>query len=239
MKRYLILAAIFLAGCTKKELPVSSTLSVSGERNASLSIASVPGDVVGKVAVGYQGWFSCPGDGANGYIWWHWSADNSAPSVSNHLKTWPDTREYATLFTTGLPNLGNGQPAKLFSSYSDQTVDTHFRWMQESGIEVAALQRFQDYREVRDVITAKVKTAAEAHNVKFYVMYDISGWETFQTDLKTDWTTKMAAFTKSKAYAMQNGKPVVCIWDWASLTEIRLRLRNLTLLTGLKARVAT
>ena len=124
----------------------------------------------------------------------------------------PDTREYTTLFTTGLPALGNGQPTKLFSSYSDQTVDTHFRWMQENGIEVAALQRFQDYREVRDVITAKVKTAAEAHNVKFYIMYDISGWDTFQSEIKTDWTTKMAAFTASKAYAKQNGKPVVCIW---------------------------
>ncbi|WP_329237856.1 hypothetical protein OG417_34805 [Actinoallomurus sp. NBC_01490] len=28
------------------------------------SAASGPGDVVGKITVGHQGWFACPGDGA-------------------------------------------------------------------------------------------------------------------------------------------------------------------------------
>ena len=34
---------------------------------------SPQGDVVGKVTVGYQGWFSCAGDGAPIGGWWHYS----------------------------------------------------------------------------------------------------------------------------------------------------------------------
>src|SRR5713226_6295732 len=41
--------------------------------------ASPPGDVVGKVAVGYQGWFACVGDGAPINAWWHWAQDASRP----------------------------------------------------------------------------------------------------------------------------------------------------------------
>ena len=35
-----------------------------------------------------------------------------------------------------------------------------------------------------------------------------------QSQIKTDWTTKMSAYTASPAYARQNGKPVVCIWGF-------------------------
>ena len=207
-----LLAALLSAGCSKTELPDAGAAPESKKLALGKAAVSPPGDVVGKVVVGYQGWYSIPGDGGGGDIWWHWTGSNHAPSLTEHVKSWPDVREYSTLFATALPNLGNGQPTKLFSSYTDQSVDTHFKWMQQNGIEVAALQRFEDYRDFRDGVTAKVKTSAEAHNVKFYIMYDISGWESFQSELKTDWTNKMAAYTASKAYARQNGKPVVCIW---------------------------
>ncbi|AYL94340.1 lectin [Mucilaginibacter celer] len=210
MKKYFLLLFIIMAGCAKKDLQKMSSSDLVTSRR--LNTGSTGGDVIGHAVVGYQGWFSCPGDGANEQIWWHWTGNNAAPSIGNMVKSWPDVREYTTLFTTGLPAMGNGQPTRLFSSYTDQTVDTHFRWMQENGIEVAALQRFHDYLDMRTAITAKVRTAAEAHNVKFYIMYDISGWTTFQNDIKTDWTDKIARFTSSPAYAVQNGKPVVCIW---------------------------
>jgi hypothetical protein len=50
--------------------------------------------------------------------------------------------------------------------------------------------------------------------VKFYIMYDISGWNNMQPEIKTDWTNKMKQYTSSPAYAKQNGKPVVCIWGF-------------------------
>jgi hypothetical protein len=182
--------------------------------------ASAPGDVVGKITVGYQGWFACIGDGAPINGWWHWSANwSQPPSPSNNgsLKSWPDMREYTKGYQTAYANLGNGQPATLFSSYDQQTVNTHFRWMQENGCDTAALQRFNPNSSegpTRDAMAAKVRSAAETYGRKFYIMYDVSGWATMQAEIKADWTSKMSAHTGSSAYARQNGKPVVCIWGF-------------------------
>ncbi|WP_443071125.1 glycoside hydrolase family 71/99-like protein [Streptomyces sp. NBC_01476] len=181
--------------------------------------AGAAGDVVGKITVGYQGWFAAKGDGAPINGWWHWTQDMSkAPSPSNTgIKCWPDMRDFTHGYPTAYANLGNGRPATLFSSYDQQTVDTHFQWMQQYGIDTAALQRFNPTGgegPTRDAMATKVRSAAESHNVKFYIMYDVSGWTTMQSEIKNDWTTKMKAHTASSAYATQNGKPVVCIWGF-------------------------
>jgi hypothetical protein len=181
--------------------------------------ASPTGDVVGKITVGYQGWFACPGDGAPIGGWWHWSRDRSQPpsTTNTTLESWPDLREIEHGYPTAYPNLGDGRPAQLFSSYDDQTVQTHFRWMQTYGIDTAALQRFNPFGDegpTRDAMAAKVRAAAEATARKFYIMYDVTGWTAMQSELKTDWTTKMSALTSSPAYAKQNGKPVVCVWGF-------------------------
>ncbi|WP_041952942.1 discoidin domain-containing protein [Microbispora sp. H10830] len=197
---------------------VSSSQLVSA-LTAAASAASGPGDVVGKITVGYQGWFACPGDGAPLNGWWHWSQNwSQAPSPGNSaIVAWPDMREFTHAYPTAYGNLGNGQPATLFSSYDQQTVDTHFRWMRDNEIDTAALQRFNPNGgegATRDAMAAKVRSAAEANGRKFYVMYDVSGWTNFHPEIKTDWTTKMSALTASSAYARQNGKPVVGIWGF-------------------------
>src|SRR5687768_10081938 len=68
----------------------------------SAEAASPPGDVVGKITVGYQGWFACTGDGSplNGY--WHWSQNwGQQPSPSNTaIISWPDMREYTNSYPT-------------------------------------------------------------------------------------------------------------------------------------------
>ena len=181
--------------------------------------ASPVGDVVGKITVGYQGWFACPGDGAPIGGWWHWSRDRfQPPSPSNTtIVSWPDVRDYTHTYPTAYPNLGDGRAAALFSSYDQQTVDTHFAWMQTYGIDTAALQRFNpvgDEGPTRDAMAQKVRTAAEATGRKFYIMYDISGWANMQSEIKTDWSAKMSAHAASSAYARQNGKPVVCVWGF-------------------------
>ncbi|MBG0857088.1 lectin [Streptomyces spinoverrucosus] len=181
--------------------------------------ASGPGDVVGKVTVGYQGWFACKGDGAPINAWWHWSPNSAQPpSPSNHgITSWPDVRDYTKTYTTAYANLGNGRTPNLFSSHDQQTVDTHFLWMQQYGIDTAALQRFNPTGgegPTRDAMTAKVRSAAEAYGRKFYIMYDVTSWTNMQSEIKTDWTNKMSAYTSSPAYAKQNGKPVVCVWGF-------------------------
>ena len=185
----------------------------------SAAAASPAGDVVGKISVGYQGWFACIGDGAPINGWWHWSQNwSQAPSPSNNaIKAWPDMREFTHTYQTAYSNLNNGQPATLFSSYDQQTVNTHFLWMQQNGCDTAALQRFNPNSSegpTRDAMAQKVRTAAEANSRKFYIMYDVTGWTNMQSEIKADWTNKMSAHTASPMYARQNGKPVVAIWGF-------------------------
>ncbi|GAA4339045.1 hypothetical protein GCM10023149_49480 [Mucilaginibacter gynuensis] len=203
--------------CSKKDIRQSELQSPGSQ--VKRTNASPVGDVVGKIVVGYQGWFAAIGDGSPINIWWHWAdPNNQTPTTGSiRIKSWPDVREYSTTYATSLPNLGNGQQARLFSNYNDQTVNTHFLWMQQNNIDCAALQRFNPTGgegPIRDVVTAKVKTAAETYGRKFYIMYDVTGWTNMQSEIKTDWTNKMSAYTSSSAYAKQNGKPVVCIWGF-------------------------
>jgi hypothetical protein len=178
------------------------------------------GDIVGKVTVGYQGWFNAAADGSGlNPPWWHWTPDRNTPSPSdNGVKSWPDVSELTKTYATGFANLGNGGAAKLYSNWDASTVDTQIKWMADTGIDTVALQRFGDFRntgEARNVVAAHVRDAAQAHGRKFYIMYDISGWNTFDTDLKSDWTDHIVGelhLTDSPAYAKQDGKPVVCIW---------------------------
>jgi hypothetical protein len=186
---------------------------------ASANAASPAGDVVGKISVGYQGWFACVGDGAPINAWWHWSQNWSQPPSpgNNVIKAWPDMREYTRWYQTAYANMNNGDAATLFSSYDQSTVNAHFRWMQQNGCDTAALQRFNPNSSegpTRDAMAAKVRAAAESYGRKFYIMYDVTGWTNMQPEIKTDWTSKMSAHTASPAYARQNGKPVVCIWGF-------------------------
>lgn len=212
-------AGALLAGCAKNDLR-NEKPSVEDNRNLRATVAASPvGDVVGKLVAGYQGWFGCAGDASPFNSWRHWSATGAPAPNNQRFELWPDVREYTTTFQTGYANLGNGQPAKLFSSYTSQTVAKHLQWMQQYGIDCAALQRFggalfTDPRDkkFKDDLAAKVRNSAEVYGRKFYIMYDISGWTNFQSEIKTDWTNSMKTHTASSAYAKQNGKPVVCIW---------------------------
>ncbi|GIG68727.1 discoidin domain-containing protein [Phytomonospora endophytica] len=199
-------------------LAASAAAALSGLPSPAAA-ASPPGDVVGKVTVGYQGWFAAIGDGSPLNGWWHWSGNWGQPpsSGNNAIVSWPDMRDYTRSYPTAWPNLGNGQQARLFSQHDDQTIDTHFRWMQDNGCDTAALQRFNPTGgegPIRDAITVKVRAAAEARGRKFYIMYDVTNWLGMQSEIKTDWLNKMSAYTSSPAYARQNGKPVVCVWGF-------------------------
>ncbi|GAA4817238.1 discoidin domain-containing protein [Streptomyces ziwulingensis] len=208
-------AAVGALGIARAATPTGDTTT----NDTPTPTAAATGDVVGKISTGYQGWFAAKGDSAPIDGWWHWSQDwSKTPSATNtNIKCWPDMREYTHTYSTGYAALGDGRPATLFSSHDQQTVDTHFAWMSQYGIDTAALQRFNPTGgegPTRDAMAQKVRTAAEAHDVKFYVMYDVGGWTSMQSEIKTDWTQKMRAHTASPAYARQNGRPVVAIWGF-------------------------
>ncbi len=188
--------------------------------------------VTGKVICGYQGWFNAYGDGSLVARWAHWSAgtyqSNAGQPAPGNIKfeAFPATDEYnsADLYTTGLGNTSEGQPAKLFSSYKANVIDKHFEWMKDNQIDGIALQRFIGetfdgvFKSNRDSITARVKRSAEKHERIFYLMYDMSGLDVAKFDsMKTDWQNNMIAklqITSSPYYVHHNNKPVVCIWGF-------------------------
>jgi hypothetical protein len=205
---------------------VSAVGALSARFPAAASAASPPGDVVGKITVGYQGWFACAGDGAPINGWWHWSQNWSQPPspTNTAIVSWPDMRDYSHGYPTAYGSLGNGQPATVFSSYDQQTVNVHFGWMRQNGCDTAALQRFNPNGSegpTRDAMAVKVRGAAEATGRKFYIMYDVTDWTNMQPEIKADWATKMSAHTSSPAYAWQNGKPVVGIWGFGFTEDSR------------------
>ncbi len=94
-----------------------------------------PSTLTGKVLLGYQGWFRCPGGGSAGTNWSHWA--NGTPSAATlTIDMYPDLREFDGDELCAVPNMSIGtEPARLFSSGNSKTVARHFRWMQQYGLE--------------------------------------------------------------------------------------------------------
>jgi hypothetical protein len=176
-----------------------------------------------KLLMGYQGWFTCPGDGSlvNGYF--HWFTSNVPDAANFKVAMWPDTSELIPgercLTNMVFPS---GQPAYLYSAYNPKTVMRHFEWMSQYGIDGVFLQRFGSelskpvYFDERNVVTKNVIAGAEATGRVFAIMYDTSGMNpgTFVGELENDWKylVDVVKVTESSSYLHQNGKPVLVIW---------------------------
>jgi hypothetical protein len=217
----LIFLSVLTISCSKKSIKNDTpnlVLTDTVAKPIPKPVASNTGDVVGKVIVGYQGWFSGYNDSSPNGNWSHYTSSGTPSSTNISIVSWPDMRGYTTSYQTGFANLGNGQPAKLFSSWDQQTVNEHFLSMQRAGIDGAALQRFGSWltpgstrKSQVDGIATKVMSAAQTYGRKFYVMYDCKATDAVQAD----WTNTVIAslhLTSSSSYAQQNGKPVVCFW---------------------------
>jgi hypothetical protein len=122
----------------KKMLKLTLCLCLASVASAQIKT----GDVVGKLVVGYQGWFSAKGDGNPMGRWFHWTGQPQPIAGHETVELYPNVDEFNHTYATGYQPLGNGKPARLFSSFDQQTVDTQFKWMQEHNIDTAALQRF-------------------------------------------------------------------------------------------------
>jgi Secretion system C-terminal sorting domain len=198
-----------------------------------------PTSIIGKVVCGYQGWFTCTGDGSPINQWTHWSPTNPpqpgvAPNPNPNLTfdAYPDVSIYnpASLFATNFANQGDGSPASLFSDYKQDVTDQHFALMQANGIDGVAFQRFiwevlvdPRFKANRDSDEVHVRAAAEKYQRLFYLVYDLTGLGNVPAtsdqvrldSVKGDWKNNMLAklhMTSSSMYATQGGKPVVQIW---------------------------
>ncbi len=171
-----------------------------------------------KILMGYQGWFSCPGDGSQLDGWHHWLRGNPA-SPRLTVEMWPDTREFDRdeLFDTHW-KLDDGSPAKLFSSYNEKTVLRHFKWMKDAGIDGILLQRFigevQDpkFFEFRNEVTRHVMKGAEQQGRVFALEYDMGPDQAEKIVKDWKYLVDKLRMTRSPRYLHHNGKPVLCLW---------------------------
>ena len=141
------------------------------------------------------------------------------------MEVFPDIREYDILYDTGFAPLPDGRKAQLYSCYDEQTVDTHFKWMSQYGIDGVALQRFNV--TVRDAPLTLNKAlentvkAAEKYGRVFYICYDMSAYEAadFVAMTKRDVTDVLERryrVTQSPSYLHEGGKPVIQLWGIGS-----------------------
>jgi hypothetical protein len=132
-----------------------------------------------KILCGYQGWFRCPGDGS-GEGWLHWSRDSRRLTPRTlTVKMWPDMSEYGEEERYAAPGFthADGAPAYLFSSHNGRTVERHFQWMEQYGIDGAFLQRFLVNlgRPSFDRVLAHVRNSAAETGRVWAVCYDLTG----------------------------------------------------------------
>ena len=175
----------------------------------------------GKVMCGYQGWFNAEGDGAQSG-WRHYGNRNFGPGNCT-IELWPDLREFtdAEKFPSPFKH-ADGSTAHLFSSQNKQTVERHFKWMKDYGIDGVFLQRFGvTLRSVkglrnRNVVTANVQHGANKHGRTWANMYDLSGLKKGQIKsvIMNDWKLMVDRMKvlEDKAYLHHKGKPVISIW---------------------------
>lgn len=90
----------------------------------------------GKMIMGYQGWFACPG-GGSGRGWSHWKNGQNEVTVD----MLPEVGELTPGERCDSGLVGrDGRAISFFSDQNPTTVDRHFAWMETYGIDGVALQ---------------------------------------------------------------------------------------------------
>jgi hypothetical protein len=168
----------------------------------------------GLVMAGYQGWFRAPKDGIM------YPEENKL-----RIDMWPDVTEYEKTYPTGL-KLADGTIARFFSSDDKSTVDLHFKWMKQYGVDGVFMQRFFNaakpgarHSGATNVLRNALAAASKQERA-IGVMYDLSGLKTSGEDcsvLIEDWkylvdSLKVTNQTGTQTYIFHNGKPLVTIW---------------------------
>src|SRR5438270_477210 len=192
-----------------------------GLASLSWSQAVDPSALKGKVLLGYQGWFRCPGGGTSGTNWSHWTSSGMPTAASISIDMYPDTREFEAGEACAIPGMMvGGNPAYLFSAGNSKTVARHFRWMRDYGLDGVLVQRFVtdltgDYN-AGDVVLKNVMAAAAQYGRVFAIEYDISGANpaTVLGSLQQDWNylVNVLQVTTHPQYLREGGEPVVSVW---------------------------
>ena len=205
----LILPMLVLCTCT----PTTETKHAESSKFMSYT---------GLAMAGYQGWFNCEGDGA-GRGWTHYQKNGKFEDGSCTIDYWPEMDEYKVKYLTPF-TFPDGSPAYVFSSYDESTVDLHFKWMKEYGIDGVFMQRFfsrltnEVAKNHTDQVLRSAIKAAKKYGVAIAMMYDLGGMDDEKYHLvKEDWKhlvddLKLTNQGDSTTYLYHNGGPLVALW---------------------------
>lgn len=140
------------------------------------------------------------------------------------IDLWPDVREYEKTYATEF-KLEDGYPAKVFSSWDSSTVDVHFRWMKDYGIDGVFMQRFFDVTRDEssrcrgNFILRHALKSSQEHGRVIAVMYDLSGLRPGEdcSSVSQDWKElvdelKITDRGSDQTYLYLRDKPLVAIW---------------------------
>lgn len=190
------------------------------------------------IMAGYQGWFRAPQDGTNqGYG--HYGTGKGFDEQHCTIDLWPDVSEYEKTYDTPFRH-ADGKVAQVFSSADKSTVDLHFKWMKDYGVDGVFVQRFFDYvrgdqtKSVPNRILTNALEAASKYDRAIAVMYDLSGLRAQGEDcsaIMEDWkylvdNLKVTDQKGAKTYLHHNGRPVVAIWG-VGFPDRPFNLRNI------------
>ncbi|HEX2975712.1 MAG TPA: glycoside hydrolase family 71/99-like protein [Bacteroidales bacterium] len=174
------------------------------------------------VMAGYQGWFTAMGDGAD-RNWHHYEKSGRFEPGYTTVDFWPDVSEYSKTYKTAF-KYADGSDAYVYSPYDEESVDLHFKWMKDYGIDGVFMQRF-----VSEIKSAKGKNhfnkvlsnalrAAKKYQRAICVMYDLSGCSSADMQiLLNDWNELQRLFSlfdnvANPTYLRHNKKPLVVLW---------------------------
>lgn len=175
-----------------------------------------------KVFVGYQGWFT-PLRQEDGAKWIHLGHRGQFKPGFVSVEMWPDTSELGE--DEKVPTdfrYKDGSVANIFDSQNPKTVNRHFLWMKQYGIDGAFLQRFvgpaadRRQRPILDRVLENVRAASMSNSVAWGLMYDLSGVRSADIFPKVSEDWKRVAGERKirddKYYIHHRGKPVVVLW---------------------------
>jgi hypothetical protein len=179
------------------------------------------------VLCGYQGWFRTPDDPAKAG-WRHYvrQRDGAWSPQTDYL---PDVSEAAPGERSRLPlACGGGGVAEVVSSDNRNTVERHFAWMRQYGIDGVFVQRFPvdlyhrgavpaPFRASADRVLGYCRDAAAATGRSYALMFDLSGLGSNAADVVVaDWRHLVAdgvvRGAGDAAWQHHAGKPVVALW---------------------------
>ena len=176
----------------------------------------------GLVMAGYQGWFNCEGDGAD-RGWTHYSKKGVFEDGSCTIDYWPEMDECEVKYETPF-KFADGSPAYVFSSYDESTVDLHFRWMKEYGVDGVFMQRFfsvltnENRLNHNDKVLRSAIKAANKYGIAISLMYDIGSMDDSKYHLvMEDWKhlvddLQLTNQGSNTTYLFHNEKPLVAFW---------------------------